>query len=202
MQVQKQSPVSKPEVSELSLTLKAKIYHRGDSSVLLSYREQDLLNNGTVRIFAAKGIHGDSSLVPGDTALVTLDQTPSASANAPLLESNGRYFITLAAEPWDFKKNALLYYTFENHWRSNQVLRHSFLDFTPDTAVVSGELDIHGHFTYSIQDEQGDSSSATGAFENDSIQVNLQQLQAGKTSTYHLIYDVNGTLKSEQWLSP
>jgi len=202
MQYQKQSPLSKPEVSQLSVTLTAKIYNRGDSSVLLSYREQDLLNNGTQVVFLAQGIHGDSSLVLGDTALVTVNQTPSPSADAPLLTSSGRYFITLAAQPWNFKDNALLYYTFENHWRSNQILRHSFLNFMPDSAVISGRLDIHGHFTYSFEDEQGDSSTATGAFENDSIQMDLQQVQGGKTENYRLIYDVNGNLTSEQSLSP
>ncbi len=202
MQYQRLSPPSKPQVSRLSLTLRARIYHRGDSSVLLSYREQDMLNNGTVVVYAAKGVHGDSSLVAGDTALVTVDQTPLPSEDAPLLASNGRYFIRLSAQSWDFKDNALLYFTLENHWRSDQILQYSLLDFTPDAPVVSGRLDIQGTFTYSLRDERGDSSNATGMFENDSIQMDLRQAGAGKTGHYRLVYDVNGALNSKDSISP
>jgi hypothetical protein len=189
------SPFLMPQVASRALTLKARIYHRGDSSVLLSYQEHDSLNNGTLIVFKAKGIRGDSALIPGDTALVTYDQTPSLAAR--LMTSKSRYMVRLSAQPWQFSGNALLRYTIENRWRSG-VIRHSVFDFTPGAPVVSGHLDIRGDFNDTTEDQTGAIGYLQGGLNGDTIQVDMRELRDGKNKNYRMVYDSQGEIRRQE----
>ena len=191
------SPFLMPLVAHRALIVKARIYHKGDSSVLLSYQELDSLNNGTLTIFKAGGIRGDSSLRPGDTALVTFDQTPSLAA--PLMMSNSRYVVRLGAQPWQFGSNALLSFAIENRWRSG-VIRHSVFDFTPDAPVVSGHLDINGTFNDTTEDQTGAIGYLRGSFNGDTIQAYMRELRDGKNKNYRMVYDVRGEIRRQEHL--
>lgn len=189
------SPFLMPQVAHRALTVKARIYHKGDSSVLLSYQERDSLNNGTLTVFKARGIRGDSALIPGDTALVTFEQTPSVAAR--LMTSKSRYIVRLSAQPWQFGSNALLRFTIENRWRSG-VIRHSVFDFTPDTPVVSGHLDIRGNFKDTTEDQTGAIGYLRGNFNGDTIQVDMRELRDGKNKNYRMVYDSQGEIRRQE----
>lgn len=189
------SPPLKPQVERRLITLQVMIYHRGDSAVLRSYRDENLLRNGTLTILTAKGIRADSSLRLEDTALVTVDQTPSVDAS--LVQSNGRYWVRFGTRPWNFTDNALLHFTIENRWRSG-VIRHSILDFTPAEALVSGRLDIRGSFTVSTESSDGATADVIGTFQGDSLQADMHELRGGRGSNYHVIYDSHGEIKQKE----
>ena len=187
----------KPQVQRRSITLQAAIYHRGDSAVLRTYRDENLLENGTFTVLSAKGIRADSSLRLGDTAIITFDQTPSA--DAALQQSNSRYWVRFGTQQWRFTDNALLHFSVENLWRSG-VIRHSLLDFTPAEPLVSGRIDIHGDFTVSTENYDGTSADVTGTFQGDTIQAEMYELRGGKRTGYHMIYDSRGTVKAKERL--
>jgi hypothetical protein len=184
-------------VAHRALTIKARIYHKGDSSVLLSYQELDSLNNGTFTVFKAMGMRGDSALVPGDTALVTFEQTPAVDAR--LLTSKSRYVVRLGAQPWQFGSNVLLRFAIENRWRSG-VIRHSVFDFTPEAPVVSGHLDIRGSFNDTTEDQTGAIGYLRGSFYSDTIQVDMRELRDGKNKNYRMIYDSRGEVRRREHL--
>lgn len=186
------SPPLQPQVERRSVTLTAKVYHRGDSTVLLSYSEKNLLKNGALKIFTAKGIRGDSLLKHGDSALVTVDLTPGP--DDALQNSHGRYFVRLGVKPWKFSDNALLNFNIENRWRSG-VIRHSRIEFNPAEPVLSGHLKIHGNFTVSAEGEDGSTASVTGILKGDTLQAEMSELRNGKRSRYRVVYDSHGEVK-------
>ena len=187
----------RPQVERRQTTLQVMIYHRGDSAVLRSYRNENLLRNGTRTVLMAKGVHADSSLRLGDTALVTVDQTPTV--DAPLEQSNGRYWVRFGTRPWNFTDNALLHFTIENRWRSG-VIRHSICDFNPSEPLVSQDIAIRGSFTLSTESSDGATADVTGSIQGDTLLADMHELRGGKNSNFHVRYDSRGEIKEKERL--
>ncbi|HAO98495.1 MAG TPA: hypothetical protein DCQ83_00455 [Fibrobacteres bacterium] len=189
------NPLRKPDVEKQWSVIRAKIYHRGKTSQPLSYSETDLRRNGDTALFTAKGVRGDSSLVMSDTSLVTFVLNPLTTDS--LQKSTGRYWVRLGKLAWPFRDNALLRFNSENRWKSG-VLRYSSLDFTPDTPMVSGSVDIHGNFVLSTEDEKGATGQVTGTFRGDTLDADMHEHRDGKDSHYHMVCDKHGDVKQQE----
>ncbi len=194
-----ESPALRPQDLHLSLNLRAKVYHKGDSAIPLAYTETNALRNGVTTVFTAKGVHVDSLLIPGDTAVVTFDQIYPPDADR--VESYARYRILLASQPWHFADNALIRFHAENTWRAG-VIRSAIMDFTPDSMVVSGQLQIAGSFTLSVVYDDGGTGAVTGTYRNHIIAATLHQNKAGLLQTFSLSFDANGKLLTQSLLPP
>ena len=194
-----ENPLGKPNVGRLTSVLKARINSRGKTSVPVFYTERCLLRNGDTTVFAAKGIRGpDSLFTPGDSSLVTFDRMPSAGDS--LLDSRARYWVRLGKLSRPFSDNALLRFEIRNR-RKSGVIRYDSIAFTPDSAMFSGHIDIHGSFVALAQDETGGvKSQVAGIFRNDSIQANMRETRDGKIKNYHMIYDGRGVIESRDTL--
>jgi hypothetical protein len=165
----------------------------------LRYRQQRLLKDGGSAVFAAHGKGPDSLLMPGDTAFVTYDYT--APTDVPLVESKGTFVVLLGPEPWRYRDNVLLDFTVENSWRSG-VIRRARLDFTPDSAVASGRVDIHGLFSLSLEYDDGGTGEVTAAYRNARFEVTLREDRRGVRKSFRLVFDSRGRLLEREVLTP
>jgi len=193
-----ESPISRPLVARVWSTLKARIYHFGKISNVLSYTERCVWRNGDTTVFSTRGIRKDSLLIPNDTSLVTYDQF--SRNNGSPVSSKGRYWIRLGKLTRPFPDNAMVRFELVNRWKSG-IIRYDSIGFIPDSLILSGYLGIHGTFTVLAQDSSGVNSRVAGVFRNDSIQANLHETRNGLNKNYHMVYDADGNVKTKDTLA-
>jgi len=184
-------PSAKLHVERMSLSLRAKIYGKGASSVPLLYHDSRLLKNGIATVFHVQGTGADSLMRLGDSALVTFDQI--FPADASIVESHGRFRVLLGAIAWRFYDNQMLGFELDRSWRAGPI-RHAVLTYAPDAPIRPGQLDPAGNFLLSLGYEDGATGEVNGSFRGGNLNADLLELRQGLRKAFRLVYDARGNL--------
>lgn len=164
-----------------------------DSIKQLYYHDQRTLHNGRVATLELRGAGDTLTLVPNDSARMTVDTIFALRDSS--IRYTAVYKLQLGPAPERLDENKLAGYGITRFWRRGPVFS-TLSAFAPDVPVPLGQADFTGSMAFVAAYVNGDTVRTEGTLGPQGLSLTLTRIEGGVQSAYDVVLDAAGNLIS------